>query len=506
MKNTELFYLLETLNEREFKDLRVYLETFEKVNAEKNVMKLLQFLDKKITEVRFKWDKIDLQKEEMYLAIFQKKMKTTKDDTNLRNLQHRFLKYLRNYCRFLQFRKNPEDTDYLLQYLSEREANEAFEIENRNYLKRIEEKNGVGVVEKKFKAFEIELNMIVKSQAKLQPDHQKRFDLFEDYVLIQKIQFYCYMLNTKLVSGFNFQEGFEQEIEQIFDIAKKRESIKELANLYCKAALILKQNDKEESEKKCEELEALLLAQKDDLDRKDRQLLFTFIHTYCNKNKKDDKEKMEYFKQKVNDNFFYRLEEGLLHEGGFLPVMPAKNLCTYILKKYIDEKLTKEETEKEMKKIIEQILPKYRDSTRKFHWGVLAFYFHDYKKTIRILEKKRKYANPFFDFDSRMILLRAYFLLSFESEKDTVDEFEKALRNFDNALENVKNFSVEQIQSYSNFTYAINNLYKILGAPDGKKGKQILLKKLKEYLEKNNVRVNWWFWNQIEALEKEYCL
>ncbi len=488
MKNTELFDLLKTLTPTEFTDLATYLQTFAKVGADENVMKLFKLIEQSIEETQFRWDKMTLSKETVHAQIFQKKLETKKDDTNLRNLTHRLLKHLRNYCRLLQFHKKPEDTNYLLDYLSERGAYETFEKEYRNWLRSKEKYQGINVMKYQYENFETSLQVFIKNQSKKQqPDYQKYIELFEDYILIKKMQIYCTLLNRKIVGVFEFQEDFEQQIQQIIEVAKSRKSIHLLASIYEACSQMLKGE-----EEQYYRLKKLLLENEDRIAKKDMKLCYIFMSTFCYRTGK------HFFKEARKD-YLYRFEHKLLYEGDFIPVMHAKNVCTAIFQKTAAIKAdgwSQDFAENKIRKVIKETPPTYRKSTLQFHLGVLAFYFQDYPKTINILKKKQKYANPNFDFDGRTILLRAYYLLN---DMDLMDDFDKEVRNCHNALKNAHTLSENYKAEYHNFATAIKQLYEIRLLYD-KEEKNSKTQKLKDFLNGYPLKRKDWFWKQLERI------
>ncbi len=490
MKDTKLLKLFKTLSPKEFKNFRAYLENFTKKTDPE--LQLLELIEEAFEAVKGKWNKFELSKDQVRQEIFPDK---ENEGTNILNLRSTLLTHLKNYCRFLQFHKEAEETDYLLKFLSERDAHELFEQEYRSHVKEVDKQKGVTHVKQRYEAFEVELNYFVKNQAKKQqPDYQQNFELFEDFVLVKKMQLYCYMFNRKMVSGLEFKKGFEKKMKQVFKVAQKRESIQFLANLYEKAILMLEQN--ENSYEAYEVFQGSLIEYKDVLERRDQQLLFTLIHTFLRK--------PALFQKKI-ENYRYRFEEGLLYDGDYLPVMHAKNLCTHIL---LDTEAVKKNglSEKEAKykiiKIINKMMPRYRDSTRKYNWGVLAFYFKDYQRAIQLLKQKRTYANDFFRFDARMILLRAYYFI--ENEKDVLDEFENEVRSFLAALKNAKNLADKHQEGYANYAQAIKKLYRIKYHIIDKDDKHDKIQGLEMFLRENTHKVKKakWFLGQIEEIKK----
>ena len=483
MKNTELFDLLKTLNETEFHDFGEYLVIFAKVGEEENMMKLFRMLEKSFTKVHFQWDKWSLEKAQVHLEIFQKSLETKKDNTNLRNLIHRLHKQLRNYCRFLQFHKKPEESDYLLEYLSERGAYEIFEREYRNCTKN--QQYGVKAMKQKHEVFEIKIDAFIKNQArKQQPDYQQTFELFEDFVLVKKMQLYCTMLNRKLIGRFEFEEGFEEKIEGIFVVAQGRKSINLLASVYKVCSQML-----QGKEEQYYELKKILLQNAAVLDKKDLKLCYIFMSTFCYHIGK------QFFKEARQD-YLYRFDNKLLYEGDFIPLMHAKNVCTAIFQETAAVKIdgwSQDFAEKKIRKVVKETPPTYRKSSLQFHLGVLAFYFQDYSKTIEILKKKRNYANPNFDFDGRTILLRAYYLLK---DIELIDDFEKEVRNCHNALKNARTLSEDYKAEYHNFATAIKQLYEIRLIYD-RKTKKTKIEKLQNFLNHHKLKKKEWFVKQL---------
>lgn len=482
MKRTEIYKILMTLTDKEFQKAGAYLISF--TNASKKSLLLFEEIEKAYKKAKGNWDKAVLTKEVFNQKIFGK----TDDDSNARNLRSDLLKHLKSYCRFLQFHQEKHN-NYLLAYYLERDCNDLL-VETYQKKKKVFQKTqGLSQIQAEYEAFEIHRKLMSKQQTKKEfPDYQTNYERFLDFSLLKKIQLYCYMLNRDLIEQYQFPKGFEDHMEVIFKTAKKRERIKSLTHLYYTASRMLK-GDKT----KYTVLKKLLEQSDLNLRKEDNQLLHLFLESF----NISQNNQLELYR-----SYLSRFDKQLLHDGRFVPLMHAKNLCSIIpvLLKTEEAAITK------IKEIIQEIRPKYREITQQYGLGVLYFYRKEYRSAIKIFQRKTT-PNAFFDFDGRTILLRCYYLVDDELMKQENENFEKIevienqSRNFRRLLKK-NTLSDEHKEGYFHFVTALEMLYKIKsqGYVFTKKERILAITELKEFLANHPVKAGHWFPVQINLL------
>jgi len=479
MENIELFNVLKTLTRKEMSKASSYLSLF--TPASKQCLELFEIIEQAYQEANYDWTGLDLSKEKLNQLLFGE----DKESQKTRSIRSKLARYLKRYCRFIAFDREQEESNFLLDYFLERNSYDLFDGEYRKMCKSMENQAGMNILKQSYEIYDLQNSCCVQHQTRhRQPDYHHSFESFFDFSLIKRMNLYCQMLNRAIISSFIFQENFEKEMNGIFEFAEKRASIQLLTRLYWACSLMLKGE-----EKQYRILKNLLLENAKKLAIGDRRLFYTFMHTFCINTQKAA------FIEESREDYFYRFKERLLHKGEFISIMHAKNLSTRIVlqTKHKTNPLNKEEAINSLKMIAKEIKPTYQKSTLQFHLGVLDFYMGDYQSAIKTLRKKTKYANEFFKFDARTILVRAYFLT------DT-DKFEKEVRNFRLALENKHNLSTEHQKEYYNFTTASNMLYKTK-LIHSRKERKIELKKLEDFLENNKGKVKRWFVEQMKLLK-----
>jgi len=220
------------------------------------------------------------------------------------------------------------------------------------------------------------------------------------------------------------------------------------------------------------------------------------MHSYC-MSKKDT----NYRKESII-NYFYRFETGLLAVNGYIPVQDVKNLCTYaILRTKMKGELAMNITEAIdiFYRATKKIKTAFRSSTRNYHLGTLYFYHQEYNKVLEYLKplKAEKYANPYFHFDSRLVLVRTYYELQDKGK----GKLERGIRNFKSALDNDDFLSKKGIKGYYNFLLAMRKLINLRDKYGFERSKaQKNYKDLKKILE-GSVLVKAWFIKKLEDFE-----
>mgnify|MGYP000379913580 CR=1 FL=1 len=480
MKNTELYELLLTLTDKEFQKASVYLISF--TNASKKGLLFFKEIEKAYQKAKGDWSKAVLTKEIFNQKIFG----TPEDNSNARNLRSDLLKHLKSYCSFLQFQQKTAH-NYLLEYYLERDCNDFLIDTYHKQEKKLCKEQGVAVLRQQYEAFEIHRKLMSKQQTKKEsPDYLANYERFIDFSLLKKIQLYCHMLNRNIITKFDFPEGFDKEMELIFSLAKQREQIEPLVDLYETASRMLK-GDKAQYLL----LKELLEDKAMNLRRDDNQLLHVFLESFII----SQNNQLELYR-----SYLSRFDKKLLHDGRFIPLMHAKNLCS-ILPVLLE---SEEEVSTKIKEIIQEIRPKYRDITAQYGLGVLYFYRKDYTKAIHIFQRKTT-PNAFFDFDGRTILLRSYYLVEEAEMLLKNPDFEKTeaisnqARNFRRLLRKSL-LGEEHKEGYFHFITALEMLYEIKEYTFSKQEKKELIADLNKFLEGHPVKAGHWFLKEVEVL------
>jgi len=496
LKKTDVFKICSTFDKQEATKCLVFLAEF--TNASKKCRMLFEEIYKHYKKNNFDWNNVKITIPSLNKKFFG----SEKDNNAARVLRSELYKNLKAYCRFLNFQKKKKrfDSVNFLDYLADKKEVNLFIKEYNKIEKNIKiEKDtetevnhifkiGIDYVKLNHLSYESFLELILMDQSKKNKvDYHLHYENFSHFSVLQKIQNYCLILNHHLIEKQKVNTNIENEIESLFLKAKKNPSIKLIAEVYETASLMLK-NDKLQYNK----LKKFLLNEKNNISKKDKQILYIFMHNFCIASNDPN------LLNESRINHLRQFDERLLHDQAHIRLMNAKSLCTTILNltRSSDKtiKMTKAEAELKIKDVIKEMHPEHKVSTEYFHLAILDFFFDDYKSSAKKLKKSPKYPNAFFDFDARTILQRCYYFL------DDIDEFDKGIKNFQSALRNDQDLAKKHKTEYLNFTSAIQILKKAKLVHD-KNDKKKLLNKLEGFLQKKPVKVLNWFNTQIQALE-----
>ena len=494
-KKTDVFKVCCTFDKQEAAKCLIFLTEF--TSASKKCRTLFEGIYKHYKKNKFNWNNVNIT-----ISSLNKELFDNEDDDNAtRVLRSELYRNLKEYCSFLDFQKKQKDFEGVnfLNYLTDKKEVGLFTKEYNKVQKSIKTKTkhtfnlGVEYLKLNHLSYESFIRLILIDQSKKHKvDYHLHYENFSHYSILQKIQNYSLILNHYLIEKQKIDKNIENEIELLFLKAKKIPDIKLIAEVYEMASLMLK-NDKPQYNN----LKEFLLDEKNNISKKDRKILYAFMHNFCLGSNDPIL---------INESRFNHLRqfyEGLLHDGQYIKLMDAKSLCTTILNltripdETISDKiiiLTMTEAEQKIKDVVNEIHPEHRESFQYFHLAILDYFFNNYESAAKRLKNSPKYANAFFDFDARTVLQRCYYFLN------NVDEFAKGIKNFQSALRNDRDLAKKHKTEYLNFTSAIQILQNAKLTFD-KNDKKKLLEKLEDFLKKHPVKILHWFNTQIQAMK-----
>ncbi len=443
MKKTKIFELLLILSKKEFLDFEVYLKHFTKSREMNKSIRLYTLLKKAYQKADYNWNKADIAKEKIEATL------NKQEQTAFRKLCAELLRYLEEYCAFLQMRT--EKNDYLLRFCAVRNQVPLF---NKVYNESIRKLNALeGLENLQLKSSTLEhlwLLEFTNNPKVARTDFNKLFLSFSDYAFIKQLRWYCVLLNRCLLTNtFQIEAQVKEEIHLILQLGKLKASHLFIFPFYQDCIQML-----QGEEKSYYELKELLIANKEKVDVKDQRIFFNMMNSFCMSHKDGN------FRQEAYLNYFYRFEEGLLEDdNGSIPVQDVKNLCSMaILRTKMDGELsmTISDAIDIFYRATKKIKAQFKISTRNYHLGTLYFFHQEYDKVLEFLKplKAEKYANPYFHFDSRLVLVRTYYELA----EDGSDKLERGIRNFKSALDNDAFLPKKDKEAYYNFLLAMRKL------------------------------------------------
>ncbi len=490
MERIKIFDLCILLDKEEFLNFEQYLIHFMK--AKKQCLQLYVLIKECYQKANYNWRKTQLDLHQLAEKIYPKKV----GKHTFAKLRYELLKYLEEYCAFLQFKKDKQY--HLIHFLAERG--------NQNYFKKVlnkanrefEGKESITLEKTKYELWNGFMQIeFVSNKEKYETDFKGMFDSFTNYSLLRRMQLYCILLNRYWIiieKAEEIEEEIKLEMQEITKLVLKRKGIELIAQVYVTCIQML-----EGDFKKATELRELLTNKKEKLAIEEQKKMFNYLYTIClQKIRKFPENKSEYRKEIIKD-YFYRYENNLLQEGGFIPIQHIKNLCNYATTRMnrTDElRFTEKEAEEIIKEVTKKASPEYRSSTRNHVYGVFHFFNKDFKKAIEVLSRQKKgtYSNYALRFDDYTVLLRSTYEIE-EPVDSRVTGFIKILnRNRTKSIPNLKWLE------YYNFAKAIKKLDALKNlSRTYRSDKEKALKEMKNILKKP-IKLSNWFEQKLEEL------
>ena len=502
MKSFLFYKLVVSLSSDEFKAFEHYLKGVE--NARPQCYLLYLEFKKAYELAKYDWNRTDLSKERVAQTLLG-----DNKPNNIRSLSKistELVIYLKQYFAYLKFKQ--KENDFLLEYYLERNIDTEFKKIYSDTETQIEAQKGINNLFDNIELTEILLNYeINQSIKKSTVDLNKHFKIFDDFVLAKKLQIYCLMLNRYLITKSSIDLQIEQEMDSTLLTFEQEEPKNLLLSLYTNCILMLKGNTCQ-----YEILKQKILENSDKLLEGDKKILLTSLLNFCNKTNSPKDGNINYYRNEYFQNYYYMYQNQLFSTGSYTPVMHIKNICSMATAGMFN--LSPEEIKNLIEDSKEKVVPQFQNSTYHFNKAVWEFYQNNFKKAIKELggnidksntkntnepidekKKKEQYANPFFYFDSKSILLRCYY------EVEAEDDFDKLVASFREALRRDKFLSEVNKKEYQNFIKAIVKLQGIRN----KKGTyrydaQKDLDKLQQFMDATPMKAKGWFKPKMNAL------
>ncbi len=472
MQKSKLIRLLKSLTKEEIFDFEQYLAS----PFFNNSVQILN-LYRCFLAVYPDWEHSNLDKSVLFSRLFPKK--NPKTSSALRELSSKLLQLLKNFLVFREFQANPHHQNLLLaKSLNKRKQADLFKQACSQAQDQLHKQSGKGITstyyqflleEERF-SFEV-ANNIKKGQMNL----QELIDRFEQHSLLKRLQIYCLILNRHYLQS---QDYDSQKLNELLVILEKKSSYQNpVIGIYYHTLKML-QGENEHFFK----LKTLFDTHGNLLETRELRIQMTIAINYCNH--AIAKGEQAFVSERV-ELYFYMLQHNLLHKGKYLPVMHIKNLCVLALK--ADQMNIAQQIVEDYK---HQVAPKYVDDVYNFNKGIIEFYLCNYREAIYWLSQVQ-YINVFYQFDSKVLLLRSYYELNETFPlMDLADTFKKMIQR-------KRNLSQIEKSQYYNFVLILVKLYRVK-ALENKKS----LQPIREQIGKEALKNKDWLLEKLEELAK----
>jgi len=424
------------------------------------------------------WEHQNLNKVVIFARLFPNK--NPKTSSALRELSSKLLQLLKNFLTFKEFQA---DTHYqnllLVKSLNKRKQINLFEQAYTQTQEHLQHQAGKGITgtyyqflleEERF-SFEV-ANNVKKGQMNL----QALIDKFGNYSLLKRLQIYCLLLNRQYLKS---QDYDLKKLNELLLILEKESLYQNpVIGIYYHTLKML-QGENEHFFK----LKALFGTQGSLLEKRELRIQMTIAINYCNH--AIAKGNQAFAAERV-ELYFYMLQQNLLHKGKYLPAMHIKNLCVLALK--ADQMNIAQHIVEDYK---HQVSPKNVDDVYNFNKGIIEFYLHNFREAIYWLSQVQ-YINVFYQFDSKVLLLRSYYELN-----ETFPLLDLA-ETFKKMIQRKRNLSEIEKSQYYNFVLILVKLYRIK-ALENKKS----LQPIREQIDKEALKNKDWLLEKLEELAKK---
>jgi len=473
MENLIMFQLLFSLSKEEFLNFEPFFTSLNPDSKEFDFyIQIAQLYEKSA----YNWDKfkMKIQSNEAKPYTFFNKSESA---VHQRKIRSTFLKKLEKYCAFLQLNTEGESALFTLKFLKER--------------------NLIGLFEKKLKRLKSDI------QSESISNYFAQFiieELHFDYELKNNVGQRSSSIHLIYQYFDRYAKAKYQQLKSSLLVSKKiksETSIESLENpiksYYLKTQdLFLSKSDALFYELKEE------LYTDSNLDETEKANFCGLLINFClSKLNKDSTINYSSEIMQLSDFMYIK---GLMKSGRYIPVMHIKNylgLATTRINRKDNLAFSKEQVLQLIKEFRQYTVPQYRYGVYRYNLGVFYFYTKDFKKAIQILNEKALYANSFFNYDSKLILMRCYF------EVNKLEALELLSMRFNHMLKKDQALSKSHLEEYQNARLCIEKLYdyKLLKVNRDMKNKVDLLKDtLIQDIKTKPMKVKNWIYQQYMNL------
>jgi len=447
MINSGLIKLLKSLTKDELERFKVECmenDFFKKPEKSKKLFELIYQTNNHPT-----YDSEALNKDRICQILYpEKNLKKRKQSLyNLANvLQRRLLTFLAR----LEMEGTLYEDYFALKNLQDRGADEAFLFTYKQVTReRAKSKKTINsyyqqyLLEELLHDFAPSNRHLEKEKKKLDFDIKNTSSSFDNYVFLNKIQFYTVVLNSANIRSEEEKDKYIELAKELIQIIENDKSYEEiLIRLYYLNLLLLV---KPNSKKHFLELRTILKSNNFHIGDSELKAIYTAATNYCIKRvRKGDSD----FRSDLLDLYKEMIEKNMLYVNGYLLHSYVKNIVGLGLNL------------KEMKwvsdfveKIKKDIHPEYRKSICAFSKAAWYFQNEDYSEAQKMLLEVGD-ENFFYKLNNRSFLLRCYYM------QGEVEAFDYLIDAFRHLIRGQK-IAKEHKDSYLNFIRFIGKLFKL---------------------------------------------
>ncbi len=450
MYNDKLVQFLKTLPVKELKELKKYIESPYHNNSRRD--KVLQLFDCLYAHHKNDFTHSKLQEDKVFYTLFpHKNYDSKRDKQQLSNVKNQLMNLIKD---FLLEKKLQEDTAtknrLWLNVLFERKLLEQLQSEIGSIKNQYEKKTSKQAEDFQhfhlLQEFDFAFNIVTKGRA-VSSDFQAVSDSFDAYFIVQKLKYFCVMLNEQLLTAVSYEFRFAEELLKYLEESPYTEI--PLVKLYRLLMLFLKEG-------KTEYIEALkegLQSNQEVIAKGELRQIYTCLINYYNTQLTSGKTG---YSQAIFEVYQLMVEQEIIYTNGF--ITPPVHFINIIRAAIYANQL---EWAKGFFEANQDKMRTSQASLKVYAKAVLEFHQDQFQATIDTLQAY-KHEQDFWRYkEHKVLLIKAYY------ELDDDEQLLKLLTAFKQYLLRHKDstFTPHFLQVYQAFIASVEGLYELQTMP-----------------------------------------
>jgi len=450
MYKDKLVQFLKTLPAKELKELKKYIESPYHNNNRRD--KVLQLFDCLYPHRSNDFTHSKLQEAKVFKTLFpQKNYNSKKDKQQLSNVKNQLMNLIKD---FLLEKKLQEDTAtknrLWLNVLFERKLLEQLQSEIGSIKSQYEKKKNKQAEDFQhlhlLQEFDFAFNIVTKGRA-VNSNFQAVADSFDEYFIVQKLKYFCVMLNEQLLTAVSYEFRFAEELLQYLERSPYTEI--PLVKLYRLLMLFLKEG----KEGYIVGLKEGLQLNREVISKGELRQIYTCLINYYNTQLTSGKAG---YSQAIFEVYRLMVEQEIIYTNGF--ITPPVHFINIIRAAIYANQL---EWAKAFFVANQDKMMASQASLKVYAKAVLQFHEQEFQSTIDTLQAY-KHEQDFWRYkEHKVLLIKAYY------ELDEDEQLLKLLTAFKQYLLRHKDstFTPHFLQVYQAFIASVEGLYELQTMP-----------------------------------------
>ncbi len=453
MYKDKLIQFLKTLPAKELKELKRYVESPYHNNTRRE--KVLQLFECLYRQQRNGFTHPKLEEAKVFRALFPRKnYENKKDRQQFSNVKNQLMNLIKDFLLEKKLHSKPSSftkNRLWLEVLFERKLFDQLQSE------LLAAKNPYGREENRTTAdyqhlhwlqeFDFAFNIVTKGRA-VSNDFQVVSDSFDVYFVVQKLKYFCVMLNEQLLTAVKYELHFAEEL---LDYLKESVYLEiPLVKLYRLLCLFLKEGE----EAYVFQLKSLLQAHQKSIAKGELRQIYTCLINYYNTQL--TRGKMDY-SQSIFEVYQLMIEQEIIYTQGL--ITPSVHFINIIRAAIFAEQL---EWAEQFYEENQDKLMAAQSSLKVYAKAVLEFHQQKYQAAIDTLQAY-KHEQDFWRYkEHKVLLIKCYYELE---EEEPLLKLLTAFKQYLLRHKDAHTFTTHFLQVYQGFIAFVEGLYDLQTMP-----------------------------------------